>query len=118
MEEFLKALEMIKPQPTQVVEYRLYYNEEGYVTMFCETDHPTEGNYIVIDNPDVFFKNNTMLMRVVNGKLKILSAQPKHYTGLTRSTTGQRVVKGMAALALLDSEEYQDVEYYDRKTNN
>jgi hypothetical protein len=65
----------------------------------------------------VFFKNNTSLLRVVDGKLKILSSQPAHYLGLKRSATGQRVVKNMAALALTPEEEYQDVEYYDRKTD-
>lgn len=120
--EFLEALKLVEEydqqRPKQVIEYRLYYDKDGCVTMFCETDHPADTNYIVIDNPDVFFKNNTTLMRVINGTLKILDAQPKHYMGLERSTTGQRVVKGMAALALTTDEEYQDIEYYDRKTNN
>lgn len=119
--EFLEALRLVaeydQQRPQQVIEYRLYYDDAGCVTMFCETNHPADTNYIVIDNPDVFFKNNTTLMRVVDGKLKILDAQPKHYMGLERSNTGQRVVRGMAALALAADEEYQDVEYYDRKTN-
>lgn len=120
--EFLEALRLVeeydRQRPTQTIEYRLYYDDTGCVTMYCETDHPATGNYIVIDNPDVFFKNNTALLRVVDGKLKILSSQPAHYLGLQRSTTGQRVVKGIAALALTADEEYTDVEYYDRKTNN
>jgi hypothetical protein len=120
--EFLEALKLVeeydRQRPKQIIEYRLYYDVTGCVTMYCETDHPQQGNYIVIDNPDVFFKNNTSLMRVVDGKLKILSSQPAHYLGLRRSNTGQRVVKGIASLPLEHNEEYQDVEYYDRKTDN
>lgn len=120
--EFLEALKLVeeydKQRPKQVIEYRLYYDETGCITMFCETNHPADTNYIVIDNPDVFFKTNTSLLRVVDGKLKILPSQPAHYLGLQKSTTGQPVVKGMAALALEPNEHYQDIEYYDRKTNN
>lgn len=120
--EFLEALRLVEEydrnRPQQVIEYRLYYDDEGCITAYCETNHPEEGNYVVIDHPDIFLKNNTSLLRVVDGKLKILPNQPPHYMGLQRSTAGQRVVKGMAALALMPIEEYQDVEYYDRKTNN
>jgi hypothetical protein len=37
---------------------------------------------------------------------------------LTRSTTGQTVVAGHAALALMPADEYNNIEHYDRKTNN
>lgn len=120
--EFLEALRLVEEydsqRPKSIIEYRLYYNDDGTIISFVETDHPVTGQYIVIDNPDLFFKNNTNLLRVVDGKLKILESLPAHYLGLQRSTAGQRVVKGMAALALTLEEEYQDVEYYDRKTNN
>ena len=120
--EFLEALKLVEEYDQQrrqlSVEYRLYYDNDGYITGFCEVDHPADTNYIVIDNPDLYFKNNTILLRVVDGKLKVLDTQPTGYTGLKRSTTGQRVVKGHAALALTLDEEYQDIEYYDRKTNN
>lgn len=120
--EFLEALRLVEEydrnRPQQVIEYRLYYNDEGCITAFYETEHPESGNYIVIDDPDVFLKNNTSLMRVVAGKLTILPSQPPHYMGLHRSTAGQRVVKGMSAIALKPNEIYQDVEYYDRKTDN
>jgi hypothetical protein len=120
--EFLEALELVKQfdqtRPKQTVEYRLYYNQDGEVTMYCEVDHPDTGNYIVIDHPDIFFKNNSSLMRVINGKLIILSSHMPVCGRLTKSNSGQRVVKGMAAIALTADEQYQHVEHYDRKTIN
>ena len=115
--EFLKALELLEAPVVEATEYRLYYDNNGCITMLSERNHPS-GDYIVIEDPSVFHTANTMFLRVVDGKLVTLSSQPKSYKGLERSNTGQRVVKGIAALALTDNEEYQDIEYYDRKTNN
>jgi hypothetical protein len=120
--EFLEALKIVeeydRQRPQSVVEYRLYYDQQGYVTGFCETDHPADTNYITIANPDVFFKNNTQLMRVVDGQLKILDAHPKSVLGLRVSDCGQPTVRGIAALALEPNEIYNDIIYYDRKTNS
>ena len=119
--EFLEALRLVeeydRQRPKPVIEYRLYYNEAGEVTMYCEVDHPAEGNYVVIDHPDVFFKNNTGRLRVINGELKIIDVKLVE-TRLTKSTTGQPVVRGMAAVALEPGEQYPQIEYYDRTTNN
>lgn len=114
--EFLKALELVTEPVTETTEYRLYHDSDGNVLSLSESDHPT-GDYIVLDDPAVFHNTNTMLLKVVAGKLVVLDTQPKSYTGLQRSNTGQPVVKGMAAIALTATEEYQDIEYYDRKTN-
>jgi hypothetical protein len=119
--EFLEALKLVEEYDSQrpkfVKEFRIYYDEEGQVTMYCETDHPADTNYIVIENPDVFFKTNTGRLRVINGELKIVDPKLTR-THLAKSNTGQPVVKGMAALALEPKEQYQDIEYYDRKTIN
>jgi hypothetical protein len=119
--EIIEALRLVeeydRQRPTPITEFRIYYDEEGRVTMYCETDHPNDTNYIVVDNPDVFFKTNTGRLRVINGELKIIDTRPTR-THLAKSTTGQPVVRGMAALALTPTEEYQDIEYYDRTTLN
>lgn len=119
--EIIEALRLVEEydrrRPKLITEFRIYYDEEGRVTMYCETDHPADSNYIVIDNPDVFFKTNTSKLRVINGELKIIDTRPTR-THLAKSTTGQPVVRGMAALALTPTEQYQDIEHYDRKTIN
>jgi hypothetical protein len=119
--EILEALRLVEEydrrRPKLITEFRIYYDEEGRVTMYCETDHPADSNYIVIDNPDVFFKTNTGRLRVINGELKVIDTRPTR-THLAKSRTGQPVVRGMAALALTPTEQYQDIEHYDRKTIN
>lgn len=115
--EFLKALDLLETPLTVIAEYRLYYDMDGFITTLSECNHP-DGNYIVLDDPSIFHNINTRFLRVIDGKLVVLDAQPRMYVGLRRSTTGQRVVKGIAALALTENEEYQNIEYYDRKTNN
>ena len=119
--EFEKALELVKQTDNKRIpitkEYRVYYNSDGLITMFSEVEHPPGDNYIVIDNPDLFHKANTLLLRVVDKKLITLDTQKSNRIGLKKSTHGQPVVKGIAAVALGLNEEYLDIEYYDR-TNN
>lgn len=118
--EFLKALEMVaeydRNRPVIVKEYRLYYREDGSIIGLWETDHP-EGTYIVLDDPGIFHRTNTFLLRVINGALKVLDPSAPTKSKLVKSTQGQPVVKDNAALALYPDEEYQDIEYYDRKTD-
>ena len=121
MDEFLKALELVAKfdgcRPTLTTEFRLYYNEDGSIIGLWETDYPT-GNYIVLDDPSVFYNSNTLLLRVIDGKIEKITVAQNTRTQLVKSAQGQRVVRGMAAIALTPAEEYRDVEYYDRKTNN
>jgi hypothetical protein len=119
--ELVKALKLVadydSQRPNRLVELRLYYNDDGRIIGLWETDHP-EGNYIVLDNADILFKNNTDCLRVVNGAVTVIVPKINVHTRLTKSISGQAVVRGHAALALTKDEQYTDVEYYDRKTNN
>lgn len=118
MEEFYKALKLVEEQDRKrlpiVKEYRIYYDENGLVTAFSEVDHPEGDNYIVIDHPDLFHKANTLLLRVIDKKLITLDVKKYDQVRLKKSTQGQPVVKGMAAVALGLNEDYLDIEYYDR----
>jgi hypothetical protein len=121
MDEFYKALKLVeeenlKRQPV-VKEYRIYYDTEGLVTAFSETDHPNGDNYIVVEDPDVFHKANTLLLRVVDKKQITLDPKVTELKRIKKSTHGQPVVKGIAAVALGIGENFLDIEYYDR-TNN
>jgi hypothetical protein len=121
MEEFYKALKMVEEEDRKrlpiVKEYRIYYDENGVVTAFSECEHPAGDNYIVVDHPDQFHKANTLLLRVVDKKLITLDTKMSDKVRLKKSTQGQPVVKGMAAVALGLNEEYLEIEYYDQ-TNN
>ena len=118
-EEVFKLVSEYDAQRTRItIEYRLYYNEDdGTITGYHEIDHPEDLNYIVLDNPDLYFKNNTNLLQVKDGKLFVLDPKQPNKTRLKKSSTGYKTVQGHAALLLEDSDNYKDVEYYER-TNN
>jgi hypothetical protein len=121
MDEFYKALKLVEQENLKrlpaVKQYRIYYDNEGLVTAFSEIDHPDGDNYIVVDHPDVFHKANTLLLRVIDKKLITLNPKVNELKRIKKSTQGQPVVKGIAAVALGVDEHFLDVEHYDR-TNN
>ena len=120
IQELLKAFELVaeydRQRPQVVKEYRLYYNEDGSIRGLWETDHP-EGNYIVIDNPDVFNRQPTQLLKVVDGQLTVIDPQAPQRIKLKKSNVGQAVVRGNAALVIMVDEIYSDIEHYEQ-TNN
>ena len=120
-QEFAKAFELVaeydRQRPVIIKEYRLYYNNDGTTIGLWETDHPMGDNYIVLDDPDVFHRTPTNLLQVVNKELKVLDPTPIYRVKLVKADSGQRVVKGHAALVLVPEEEYPEIEYYDQ-TNN
>jgi hypothetical protein len=120
-QEFVNAFELVaeydKQRPVLIKENRLYYDEDGNITGFCETNHPPDENYIVLENPDIFWRTSIDLLRVINKELKVLDPTPIYRVKLAKADSGQRVVKGHAALGLMPEEEYLEIEYYDR-TNN
>ena len=115
--ELIKALELVdeydRNRPVVPKQSRVYYNEDGRIMGLWETDYPN-GNYIVLENTDTFFKTNSDLMRVINGQLKITDPTIPLRSRLIKSTVGHPVVKGHAALALNVGEDYPEIEYYDR----
>jgi hypothetical protein len=120
IQELLKAFELVaeyEQQRIQIVkEYRLYYNEDGSIRGLWESNHP-EGDYVVIDNPDVFNRQPTQSLKVVNGQLTVVDPQAPQRIKLKKSNVGQEVVRGNAALVILVDEIYSDTEYYEQ-TNN
>lgn len=104
-------------RPKIIKEYRLYYNTDGTIIGLWESDHPEDNNYIVLDDPGLFYSANTLLLRVQNKKLILLDPREPARTRLKKSTAGFTVVKNNAALILEANETYSEIEYYDR-TNN
>lgn len=121
IEELLKAFELVeeynKTKPEVIKEYRLYHNLDGSIIGLWENGFPLGDNYIVLDDPDVFHRNNTQLLKVVDKKLKIIDPKQALKVQLQKSTSGQPVVAGIASIALTADEQYKDIEYYD-KTNS
>jgi hypothetical protein len=104
-------------RPKIIKEYRLYYQSDGAIIGLWESDHPTGDNYIVLDDPGLFNKSNTLMLRVQNKKLIVLDPRAPSKTRLRKSNTGFPVVQGHAAIIVEQDETYLKIEYYDR-TNN
>lgn len=119
-QEFVRGLElaeeMERQRPPVIKEYRLYYNEDGSIIGLWESGHP-EGNYIVLDDPDIYHRTSSNLLRVVKGELKIVNPNLTHVRKLYKDTSGQPVVRGHAAIALYTDNEYSNIEFYDRKNS-
>jgi hypothetical protein len=97
-----------------IKEYRLYYDEVGNIIGLWETGHPENNNFIVLDDPSVFYHNNTSLLKVKNKKLVVLDPQAPQRIRLQKGRSECRVVQGHAALLLEPNENFEKIEYYDR----
>lgn len=104
-------------RPKIIKEFRLYYNVDGTIIGLWESGHPDGENYIVLDDPGLFYNSNTHLLRVIDKKLILLDPRAPLRVRLQKSNKGFAVIKGHAALLLEVNESYQDVEYYEQ-TNN
>lgn len=104
-------------RPSTSNESRLYYREDGTIIGLWKTDYPNSENFIILDDTDLFYKANSLLLRVQNGKLVLLDPLKPAKTRLKKSKTGFRVVKGNAALILEQGEEFFEIEYYDQANN-
>jgi hypothetical protein len=115
-EEVFKLVSEYDAQRTKItIEHRLYYNkDDGTITGYHEIDHPEDLDYIVLENPDLYFKNNTNLLRVKEGKLLVLDPKQPSKARLQKSSTGYKTVQGHAALLLEDSDDYKNIQYYDQ----
>lgn len=102
-------------RPKVIKEYRLYYREDGTIIGLWETGHPDGDNYIVLDDPDVFHRNNTNNIKIIDKQIKIIDPTTVFKIKLKKSTSGQAVVKGYASIPV--TEDYNNIEYYDY-TNN
>lgn len=120
-QELIKGLQLAeeaeKNRPKLIKEYRLYYNEDGTIIGMWESSHPDGDNYIVIEHPDEFQKYNTHLLRIIENKLVILDPHTPHKVKLKKNLAGQKVVKGHAAIALNNDEEFIEIEFYDQANN-
>lgn len=112
--ELIKALSQLVQTPDIPIEYRLHYDDMGNIYMCTMQQHPENTQYIVVtkEQYDLYFK-----YKVSNGKLKLIEQSIGLRNGLEKSDSGFRVVKGNAALLLLDEEVYNNIEYYDYRNN-
>lgn len=111
----LLALKSTVVTPSPVIEFRIYYNDDGNITMCTTSDHPESLQYIVV-NQDQF--NNYYKYKVVDNKLVEIKKAIAVASPLVKSDRGFRVVKNHAALLLEESESFNPVEYYEPRRNS
>lgn len=114
-EEFLKAFENI-PNNTQQEEYRAYYNEDGWITGFAGSGFPAEGSWVTIDK-ELYTTHNWDNLRLIDGKIIRQIPVYCYKFPLTRSKKGVKVVKCHANIVVEPHEDYEEVEYYDRRNS-
>ena len=120
LEDIVKQLDALglleEPKPV-VYEYRLYYNEEGYIHASASTVNDAEsygltGEYLVVTRED--FENHSKY-RVRNSKLVEIKSDSGLSTQLEKSDTGFEVAKNNAGILLEPGEEHSNTEHYDYK---
>ena len=112
--ELIKALSEMIITEDEAIEYRLHYNESGDIYLCTMVQHPEGTRYVVVDKEtyDVYHRYH-----VVDGVLEKIVQKNGLFVNLVKSTSGYKVVKNNAALLIEESEEYPDIEYYDRRTS-
>ena len=105
-EEFYRLLTPVEPV---VLEYRVYYDEDGVIYR-CSMQQHEPGDYIVVpkEQYDLFYH-----YRVVKGQMVKIDTDARYRVQLCKSTSGYATVAGHAGL-LIEDENYPDIEYYAR----
>ena len=114
-QEFLKAFENIKIVE-HVDDLRAYYNEEGKVWTFAASAYPQGDKWIAIDRT-LYETHDWHWLWVADGKIVERKPNYNYNFPLTRSDKGVKVVKYHASVVVEPHEEYQEVEYYERRNS-
>jgi hypothetical protein len=106
---------LTKPPPAIEIEYRLYYNSLGEITM-CSmtTDVLSAEPYLVVNKEEYEQYFNYY---VVKNKLVKINKDTRYQLQIKLSNTGIAVVKGHAGLILEPNDVYNNIEYYEYRNN-
>ena len=118
--EEVRRLELANQSPDPVYEYRLYYDDRGEITAGIPVivnkilPNLPKDSYLVVTLEEYRDSANKV---VRDGRLEKKRFDIDIQNYLIKSTKGFRVVKNNAALLINNDEQYQDTEFYDRRTN-
>ena len=114
-QEFLKAFENV-----EVVEHvddlRAYYDDEGKVWTFAASGYPQGDCWITIDR-ELYNTHEWSHLYVIDGKIVERKPNYNYYFPLTTSDKGAKVVRYHANIVVEPYEDYEEVEYYDRRNS-
>ena len=108
------SIDIKNPSIMEKILIYIFVNKD---TLLKDTQLTCTLNRVKNDNLEIMLGYGKYKLAFDNKLIKI-DTRIQFKTGLRRSTEGQPVVKGIAALALLPTETYTEIEYYERKTNN
>jgi hypothetical protein len=99
----------ITPVSPPVLEYRWYYDESGQIYACSMVDHPESEYYVIVDEKIYYRYFDYVIMQ---GRPVKLQSDAGYRVRLKKSTHGNPVVAGHAALIIEPTETHTDVEYY------
>lgn len=110
MDEFLKALSLIKEIIPEPIEYRLHYDVTGSITQCTMQQHPTDTQYIVVEKEvyDSYYQ-----YYIKDDKVVKIESQTEQRVALVKSESGYRVVAKHAGLLIEPEEIYNNIEHYE-----
>lgn len=109
-DNLLEAFKNIKAQEQEELEYRVHYNEQGFIYMCSMQAHPDNTNYLVVTKDEY---DNYMRYQVKDNQLVKIDRTRKHRVQLKSSDHGYTVVRNHAGIILESTDEYKDIEHYE-----
>ena len=111
-EEFEAALKAFGTVVEEPVEYRLHYDDAGFIYMCSMQQHPENTQYLVVDR-ETYDNYAKYTVNVEKKRLIKIDTNPGVSVQLKRSSQGYAAVKDHAGILLEPSEEYTEIEYYE-----
>jgi hypothetical protein len=115
-EEYFKAMASFPQIVEEPKEYRIHYDDTGWITMCSMQQHPDSTQYLVVDL-DAYGNYWRYRVNVKKKKLEKIEIDLGISVKLKKSDHGYPVVKNHAGLIIEQDESYDDIEYYNTNDN-
>lgn len=122
IEDVIKQLDelgLLNHPVEPVYEFRLYYNDDGFIYASASSAKDADsygltGDYLVVNKEDFYSHSK---YKVKNGKLVEIKSGAITGTQLEKSDTGFEVAKNNAGILLEPGEDLPDTDHYDHKNS-
>ena len=114
LEELMKAEPLIYNLPDPIIEYRIYYDNQGNI-IECSMQNHREGNDYIVVNKNEY--DNYFRYTIKDKKLVLIEIDRKYNKPMKKTDQGFVTVKNHAGLLLEANETYNDIDNYARTDN-